>query len=80
MVSKLPTSFELQKAADKIKKAGPDQFYAGLGDLIGDAPWFREYCQICLAHPLGNAILGAIVFGYQLRDKVSEMEQKVHLA
>ena len=75
-------SDRLQLAA-KTLKAKKELPPAEVVDAIGDAPWFREYLQVCMAHPIGNAILGAIVFGWQLNDEVrknSTVSQVVHLA
>ncbi len=69
--------------AAKTLKAKHELPPADVIDAIGDAPWFREYLQVCLAHPMGNAILGAIVFGWQLNDEVKKnmaTSQIVHTA
>lgn len=68
-----PSVKTIDRAAKEIKQFH-DPKYGEIADLIGDRDWFREYLQVCLNHPFGNSILGAIVFGWMLRDKCQEIE------
>ena len=70
----------LASAADSIRdrRATPD---IAICDAIGDAPWFREYCTVCLQQPIANSFLGCILFGRQLCEEYKRQESaKVYLA
>lgn len=70
---KIPNQFTIEKAYADLKdkyQSAPQE----LLEALAQADYFKEFCQISLAHPIGNALLGAIALGWQLRDKVAEIE------
>lgn len=67
---RLKVSAEAIRASRKI----PDVIIC---DAIGDAEWFREYCNICLQSPISNAFLGCILFGWQLCEEYKKSEPRV---
>ena len=62
----------LKLAADAIRASRkvPDP---AICDAIGDAPWFREYSNICLQQPIANSFLGCILFGWQLAEEYNRI-------
>lgn len=89
---KIPTREILWEAAEIIEsiKEPADQ---DLAMMIRDAKFFEKYLGLCVHNaPFANAILGAMMLGWQLRDKTVELEcskiitdlhsnkKKVHLA
>lgn len=69
----------LKLSADKIRseRKVPD---TEICDAIGDATWFREYCNLCLQQPIANSFLGCILFGWQLCEEYRKLETRVYSA
>lgn len=75
-------SDRLKLCADSIREARkiPD---VKICDAIGDAQWFRDYCNICLQAPIANSFLGCILFGWQLCEeynKIKDYSPKIYTA
>jgi hypothetical protein len=62
----------LKLASDRIRaeRKVPD---VTICDAIGDATWFREYCNVCLQQPIANSFLGCILFGWQLCEEYKRL-------
>jgi len=67
-------SDRLKRAAERCRNNLPDP---QISDSIGDSQWFRDYCNICLGSPIGNAFLGCIVLGWQLHEEFNKSEEIV---
>lgn len=65
----------LKLSADKIRseRKVPD---TEICDAIGDATWFREYCNLCLQQPIANSFLGCILFGWQLCEEFKGLNDR----
>lgn len=68
----------LKLAAERIRasRSVPD---VAICDAIGDAEWFREYCNICLQAPIANSFLGCILFGWQLCEEYHKLESRIEV-
>lgn len=89
---KIPTKEILWEAAEIIE-ASKEPADQELAMMMREAKFFEKYLVISIHNaPFSNAMLGAMILGWQLRDKTAELEcgkiiteiqrkkQKVHLA
>lgn len=88
---KIPEKEILWQAAEELEKTH-EQADPDLAVMVRDAKFFERYINIIINNaPFTNAILGAILLGWQLREKTAELQaskiitdlnprKKVHLA
>lgn len=89
---KIPEKEILWQAAEELEKTY-EQSDPDLAVMVRDAKFFTKYMDIAINNaPFANAILGAMLLGWQLREKTAELEaskiitdlqgprKKVHLA
>ena len=67
---------KLHKCAMDLKARNqiPDE---SLVESIADSKWFQDYLKVCLNHPISNAMLGCIIFGWQLCEEVKKLEDGI---
>lgn len=71
---KIPEKEILWQAAEELTKS-KEQPDPDLTMMVRDAKFFEQYINILINNaPFANAILGAILLGWQLREKTAELE------